>query len=183
MAVTARMGILGQAVLNAALMAMGVIDQPLEIMFTENAVLIGIVAVNLPFMVLSLQSVIEGIDRAVEEAAFSLGAPPLTMFRRVLWPLALPGIMTGTILGLARAFGETAPLLMIGMVAFIVDVPSHLLDPATVLPVQIYLWADSPERAFVERTAAATLVLAFASGSVTTSTRELTISALSCWGA
>ncbi|HTR85084.1 MAG TPA: ABC transporter permease, partial [Reyranella sp.] len=76
---------------NATLMGIGLIGTPIEIMFTERAVIIGIIAVNLPFMVLSLQSVIEGIDRAVEEAAFSLGAPPLTMFRRVLWPLALPG--------------------------------------------------------------------------------------------
>jgi phosphate transport system permease protein len=74
-------------------------------------------------------------------------------------PLALPGILTGTIIGMARALGETAPLLMIGMVAFIVDIPSGFLDPATALPVQIFLWADSPERAFVERTSAATLAL------------------------
>jgi phosphate transport system permease protein len=74
-------------------------------------------------------------------------------------PLATPGIMTGTIIGMARALGETAPLLMIGMVAFIVDVPSGPLDPATALPVQIYIWADSPERAFVEKTSAAIMVL------------------------
>jgi phosphate transport system permease protein len=74
-------------------------------------------------------------------------------------PLAMPGILTGTIIGMARALGETAPLLMIGMVAFIVDVPKGLTDPATVLPVQIFLWADSPERAFIERTSAAILVL------------------------
>src|SRR5471030_3096399 len=73
---------------NASLMGLGLIQQSIEIMFTEKAVIIGIIAVDLPFMVLSLQSVIEGIDRAVEEAAFSLGAPPATMFRRVLWPLA-----------------------------------------------------------------------------------------------
>ena len=71
----------------------------------------------------------------------------------------MPGLMTGTIIGMARALGETAPLLMIGMVAFIVDVPQGLNDPATALPVQIYLWADSPERAFVERTSAAIIVL------------------------
>jgi phosphate transport system permease protein len=71
----------------------------------------------------------------------------------------MPGILTGAILGTARALGETAPLLLIGMVAFIVDVPGGITDPATVLPVQIYLWADSPERAFVERTSAAILVL------------------------
>jgi putative spermidine/putrescine transport system permease protein len=93
---------------NATLMELGLIDQPLEIMFTEKAVIIGIIAVNLPFMVLSLQSVIEGIDRAVEEAAFSLGAPPLTMFRRVLWPLALPGILAGTILTFILAMNAYA---------------------------------------------------------------------------
>jgi ABC-type phosphate transport system permease subunit len=74
-------------------------------------------------------------------------------------PLALPGMLTGTIIGMARALGETAPLLMIGMVAFIVDIPGGFTDPSTVLPVQIYLWADSPERAFVERTSAAIMVL------------------------
>ena len=74
-------------------------------------------------------------------------------------PLAMPGILTGTIIGMARALGESAPLLMIGMVAFIVDVPQSPTDPATVLPVQVYLWADSPERAFVERTSAAIIVL------------------------
>jgi phosphate transport system permease protein len=74
-------------------------------------------------------------------------------------PLALPGMLTGTIIGMARALGETAPLLMIGMVAFIVDIPAGFTDPATVLPVQVYLWADSPERAFVERTSAAIIVL------------------------
>jgi phosphate transport system permease protein len=74
-------------------------------------------------------------------------------------PLAMPGMLTGTIVGMARALGETAPLLMIGMVAFLVDIPSSVSDPATVLPVQIYLWADSPERAFAERTSAAIIVL------------------------
>ena len=80
------------------------------------------------------------------------------MFQHVL-PLAIPGILTGTILGLARAFGETAPLLMIGMVAFIADVPQGFEDAATVLPVQIYLWSDLPEIAFQSKTAAAILVL------------------------
>ena len=71
----------------------------------------------------------------------------------------MPGILTGTIIGLSRALGETAPLLMIGMVAFIVDIPHTPLDPATALPVQVYLWASNPERAFVEKTAAAVIVL------------------------
>jgi phosphate transport system permease protein len=81
-----------------------------------------------------------------------------TVFYHVL-PQALPGMLTGTIIGMAQALGETAPLLMIGMVAFIADVPGSVFDPSTALPVQIYLWADSPERAYVERTSAAILVL------------------------
>jgi putative spermidine/putrescine transport system permease protein len=99
---------------NVGLMWLGVIDKPLEIMFTEKAVIIGIIAVTLPFMVLSLQSVIEGVDRAVEEAAFSLGAPPLTMFRRVLWPLALPGILAGTILTFILAMNAYATPYLLG---------------------------------------------------------------------
>jgi putative spermidine/putrescine transport system permease protein len=105
-------GIMG--FLNTTLEWLGLIDKPLQIMFTENAVIIGIIAVNLPFMVLSLQSVIEGIDRAVEEAAFSLGAPPLTMFRRVLWPLALPGILAGTILTFILAMNAYATPFLLG---------------------------------------------------------------------
>jgi phosphate transport system permease protein len=81
-----------------------------------------------------------------------------TVFFHVL-PLALPGMLTGTIIGMAQALGETAPLLMIGMVAFIVDIPANIFEPATVLPVQIFLWVDSPERAFIERTSAAIMVL------------------------
>jgi putative spermidine/putrescine transport system permease protein len=99
---------------NTTMMWLGLIDKPIEIMFTEKAVIIGIIAVNLPFMVLSLQSVIEGIDRAVEEAAFSLGAPPLTMFRRVLWPLALPGVLAGTILTFILAMNAYATPFLLG---------------------------------------------------------------------
>ena len=99
---------------NASLMGVGAITTPLEIMFTEKAVIIGIIAVNLPFMVLSLQSVIESIDRAVEEAAYSLGAPPATMFRRVLWPLALPGILAGTILTFILAMNAYATPFLLG---------------------------------------------------------------------
>ena len=90
------------------------IDKPIKIMYTEFAVIIGIIAVNLPFMVLTLQSVIEGIDRAIEEAAFSLGAPPFTMFRRVLWPLALPGILAGTILTFILAMNAYATPVLLG---------------------------------------------------------------------
>jgi putative spermidine/putrescine transport system permease protein len=99
---------------NSTLLDLGLIAQPFEIMFTEKAVIIGIIAVNLPFMVLSLQSVIEGIDRAVEEAAFSLGAPPLTMFRRILWPLALPGVLAGTILTFILAMNAYATPVLLG---------------------------------------------------------------------
>jgi phosphate transport system permease protein len=83
----------------------------------------------------------------------------MQMISHHVLPLAMPGMLTGTIIGMAQALGETAPLLMIGMVAFIVDIPGGFTSPATVLPVQIYLWADSPERAFVERTSAAIIVL------------------------
>lgn len=99
---------------NASLTGLGLIDQPVEIMFTETAVLIGIVAVNLPFMVLTLQSVIEGIERNLEEAAFSLGAGPAAMFTRVLWPLALPGILAGTILTFILAMNAYATPVLLG---------------------------------------------------------------------
>ena len=88
-----------------------------------------------------------------------MGASRVQVVTHHVLPLAMPGILTGTIIGMAQALGESAPLLMIGMVAFIVDIPTSPVDPATVLPVQIYLWADSPERAFVERTSAAIVVL------------------------
>jgi putative spermidine/putrescine transport system permease protein len=99
---------------NTTLGWLGLIGEPLEIMFTEKAVVIGIIAVNLPFMVLSLQSVIEGVDRALEEAAYSLGASPLVMFRRVLWPLALPGVLAGTILTFILAMNAYATPFLLG---------------------------------------------------------------------
>ena len=95
-------------------MGVGAISTPIEIMFTEPAVIIGITAVNLPFMVLTLQSVIEGIDRAVEEAAFNLGATPLAMVRRVLLPLAMPGILAGTILTFILAMNAYATPVLLG---------------------------------------------------------------------
>ncbi|MBU2089562.1 MAG: ABC transporter permease [Alphaproteobacteria bacterium] len=100
--------------LNSTLMGLGVIETPMQIMFTEQAVIIGIIAVNLPFMVLTLQSVIEGIERNVEEAAFSLGAPPATMFWRILWPLALPGIIAGTILTFILGMNAYATPVLLG---------------------------------------------------------------------
>jgi phosphate transport system permease protein len=114
---------------------------------------------TLPTIIIASRAALKAVPPSVREAALGVGASPMQVVWHHVLPLAMPGILTGTIIGAARALGETAPLLMIGMVAFIVDIPGRLTDPATVLPVQIFLWADSPERAFVEKTAAATLVL------------------------
>ncbi len=114
---------------------------------------------TLPTIIIAARAALRAVPPSIREAALAVGASDVqTIFHHVL-PLAVPGILTGTIIGMARALGETAPLLMIGMVAFIVDVPGGPLDPATALPVQIFLWADSSERAFVARTSAAILVL------------------------
>jgi phosphate transport system permease protein len=114
---------------------------------------------TLPVVIIASRAAIKSVPPSVREAALGIGASAMqTVFHHVL-PLALPGMLTGAIIGMARALGESAPLLMVGMVAFIVDVPATPLDPSTALPVQIYLWADSPERAFVERTSAAIIVL------------------------
>jgi len=114
---------------------------------------------TLPTIIIASRAALKSVPPSIREAALGVGASKVqTVFHHVL-PLAMPGMLTGTIIGMARALGESAPLLMIGMVAFIVDVPRGFFDPSTVLPVQIYLWADSPERAFVAKTAAATIVL------------------------
>ena len=114
---------------------------------------------TLPVVIIAARAALMSVPPSIREAALGVGASRVqTIFHHVM-PLALPGMLTGTIIGMARALGESAPLLMIGMVAFIVDVPESPLDPATALPVQVFLWADSPERAFVERTSAAILVL------------------------
>jgi phosphate transport system permease protein len=114
---------------------------------------------TLPTIIISSRSAIMAVPPSIKEAALGIGASKVQTVMHHVLPLAMPGILTGTIIGMARALGETAPLLMIGMVAFIIDPPSRILDPATALPVQIYLWADSPERAFVARTSAAIMVL------------------------
>tara|TARA_A100001037_G_scaffold172139_1_gene154625 strand:- start:3031 stop:4344 length:1314 start_codon:yes stop_codon:yes gene_type:complete len=114
---------------------------------------------TLPTIIIASRSALKSVPPSIREAALGVGASHMQTVLHHVIPLALPGMLTGTIIGMARALGETAPLLMIGMVAFIVDVPSHPMDPSTVLPVQVYLWADSPERAFVERTSAAILCL------------------------
>jgi phosphate transport system permease protein len=113
----------------------------------------------LPTIIIASRAALNAVPPSIKEAALGVGAShQQAVFHHVL-PLALPGILTGTILGVARALGETAPLLMIGMVAFIVDVPKGFTDAATVLPVQVYLWSDLPEVAFQSRTAAAIIVL------------------------
>ncbi len=128
----------------------------------RSAPLVGglvLTLMTLPTIIIASRSAIKAVPPSIREAALGIGASKTQMVFQHVLPLAMPGILTGTIIGLAQALGETAPLLMIGMVAFIVDIPQSLTDSATVLPVQIYLWADSPERAFVARTSAAILVL------------------------
>lgn len=114
---------------------------------------------TLPTIIISSRAAIKAVPPSIREAAMGIGASKMQVILHHVLPLAMPGMLTGTIIGMAQALGETAPLLMIGMVAFIVDVPGSITDPGTVLPVQIFLWADSPERAFVERTSAAIMVL------------------------
>jgi phosphate transport system permease protein len=114
---------------------------------------------TLPVIIIASRAAIKSVPPSVREAALGVGASKMQMVFHHVLPLALPGMLTGAIIGMARALGESAPLLMIGMVAFIVEVPGGPMSPSTALPVQIYLWADSPERAFVERTSAAIMVL------------------------
>jgi len=137
--------------LNASLLELGVINAPLQIMFTERAVVIGVIAVNLPYMVLTLQSVIEGIPRQIEEAAFSLGAGPWTMSRRVLWPLALPGIMAGAILCFILAMNAYATPVLLGGPQF------KMMGPLVFGQFRLNNWPFGAAVAFVLMTA--TLVL------------------------
>ena len=114
---------------------------------------------TLPTIIISSRAALKSVPPSIKEGALGLGASHTqAVFHHVL-PVALPGMLTGTIIGMAQALGESAPLLIIGMVAFIVDIPQTMTDPATALPIQIYLWADTPERGFVERTSAAIIVL------------------------
>ena len=128
----------------------------------RSAPLVGgmvLALMTLPTVIIASRAALMSVPPSTRDAALSVGASPMQVVLHHVLPLAMPGIMTGTIIGMARALGETAPLLMIGMVAFIVDVPDGPLDPATALPVQIYIWADSPERGFIEKTSAAIMVL------------------------
>jgi phosphate transport system permease protein len=128
----------------------------------RSAPLVGgltLALMTLPTIIITGRVSIQAVPPSIREAARGVGASPLQVVVHHVLPLAMPGILTGTIIGMARALGETAPLLMIGMVAFVVDIPGSLTDAATALPVQIFLWADSPERAFLEKTSGAILVL------------------------
>jgi putative spermidine/putrescine transport system permease protein len=129
--------------LNVTLMQLGIINQPLEIMYTEGAVVAGIIAVTLPYMVLTLQSVIEGINRNIEEAAFSLGAGPATMFRRVLLPLSLPGILAGTILTFILSMNAYATPVLLGGPKF------RMMGPLIYGQFQLNNWPFGASAAFI----------------------------------
>ncbi|AKH20740.1 phosphate ABC transporter permease PstA [Sedimenticola thiotaurini] len=128
----------------------------------RSAPLVGgmvLTLMTLPTIIIASRAALKSVPPSIREAALGIGASRMQMVFHHVLPLAMPGMLTGTIIGMAQALGESAPLLMIGMVAFIVDIPGGALDPSTVLPVQIFLWADSPERAFMEKTSAAIMVL------------------------
>ena len=129
--------------INVTLMRLGVITQPVQMMYTEAAVVVGIIAVNLPYMVLTLQSVIEGINRSLEEAAFSLGAGPMTMVRRVLLPLALPGVLAGTILTFILSMNAYATPVLLGGPTF------KMMGPLVYGQFQLNNWPFGASAAFV----------------------------------
>jgi phosphate transport system permease protein len=113
----------------------------------------------LPTIIIATRAALRAVPPSIKEAALGVGASDQQAVFHHILPVALPGILTGAILALARAFGETAPLLMIGMVAFIADIPKGLTDAATALPVQIYLWSDLPETTYQSKTAGAIILL------------------------
>jgi len=128
----------------------------------RSAPLVGgltLALMTMPVIVIAGRNAITSVPPSIREAALGVGASKMQVVFHHVLPLALPGILTGTIIGMARALGETAPLLMIGMRAFIAAPPGGIADPATVLPVQIFLWSDEVDRAFVEKTSAAIIVL------------------------
>lgn len=128
----------------------------------RSAALVGgltLALMTMPVIVIAGRNAIKAVPPSIRDAALGVGASKMQVVFHHVLPLALPGILTGTIIGMARALGETAPLLMIGMRAFIATPPQGFTDPATVLPVQIFLWSDEVDRAFVEKTSAAIIVL------------------------
>jgi len=114
---------------------------------------------TLPTIIISSRAAIKAVPPSIRDGALAIGASKMQATMHHVVPLAIPGMLTGTIIGMAQALGETAPLLMIGMVAFIVDIPGSITDPGTVLPVQIFMWADFAERMFVHKTSAAIMIL------------------------
>ncbi|PHR66781.1 phosphate ABC transporter permease PstA [Alcanivorax sp.] len=143
-------GLLGLAVI------IGLFGLPRSVPLVGGIVL---TLMTLPTIIISSRAAIKAVPPSIRQAAMGLGASKMQVVLHHVLPLALPGMLTGAIIGMAQALGETAPLLMIGMVAFIVDLPAGPLDAATVLPVQIYLWADSPEQSFESLASAAIMVL------------------------
>ncbi|MEW9805779.1 phosphate ABC transporter permease PstA [Mesorhizobium sp. ZMM04-5] len=130
--------------------------------FPRSASIVGglvLTLMTLPTIIIATRASLRAVPPSIRSAALGLGASKMQMVFHHVLPLAAPGILTGTIIGLAQALGETAPLLLIGMVAFVADYPTTPLDPATALPVQIYMWANEAERAFVERTSGAIIIL------------------------
>ena len=130
--------------------------------FPRSAPIVGglvLTLMTLPTIIIASRAALKSVPPSIRQAALGIGASRLQVVTHHVLPLAMPGMLTGTIIGMAQALGETAPLLMIGMVAFVVDIPGGPLDPSTVLPVQIFIWSDAPERAFLERTSAAIMVL------------------------
>jgi len=128
----------------------------------RSAPLVGgltLALMTMPVIVIAGRNAIKSVPPSIRDAALGVGASKMQVVFHHVLPLALPGILTGTIIGMARALGETAPLLMIGMRAFIASPPSGITDPSSVLPVQIFLWSDEVDRAFVEKTSAAIIVL------------------------
>jgi phosphate transport system permease protein len=128
----------------------------------RSAPLVGgltLALMTMPVIVIAGRNAIKSVPPSIRDAALGIGASRVQVVFHHVLPLALPGILTGTIIGMARALGETAPLLMIGMRAFLASPPGGLTDPATVLPVQIFLWSDEVSRGFVEKTSAAIIVL------------------------
>jgi phosphate transport system permease protein len=128
----------------------------------RSAPLVGgmtLALMTMPVIVISGRNAIKAVPPSIRDAALAVGASPVQVVFHHVLPLALPGILTGTIIGMARALGETAPLLMIGMRAFVATPPDGITDPSSVLPVQIFLWSDEVSRGFVERTSAAIIVL------------------------
>jgi phosphate transport system permease protein len=152
-------GLLGLAVFLGTWEIAGRVYGP---MLPRSAPVVGgltLALMIMPVIVIASRNAIKGVPPSIRDAALGVGASPIQVVFHHVLPLALPGILTGTIIGMARALGETAPLLLIGMRAFIVTPPGSFTDPATVLPVQIFLWSDEVSRGFVEKTSAAILVL------------------------